>query len=59
MAIIRDYMNGPCRIIVHDDSICAPDEVQEIIDRVSKIVLSEELRRNAMNKQSVEGCYPS
>lgn len=54
MAVIRDYMNGPCRIIVHDDSICTPEEVQEIVDRVSRIVLSEELRRNAINKRSAE-----
>lgn len=59
MAVIRDYMNGPCRIIVHDDSICAPEEVQGIVDRVSAIVLSEELRRNTSKEKTVEGCKPS
>ena len=54
MAVIKDYMNGPCRIIVHDDYICAPEEVQGIIDRVSTIVLSEELRRNTL-KRKTEG----
>lgn len=56
MAVVRDYMNGPCRIIIHDDCICAPEEVQGIVDRVSRIVLSEELRRNMMKKrQAAEG----
>lgn len=46
MAIIKDYMNGPCHIIVYDDCIKPPDEVARIIDRVSRIVISEELRRH-------------
>ncbi len=59
MAVIRDYMNGPCRITVYDDSICAPEEVPGIVDRVSAIVLSEELRRSISKKKTVEGCKPS
>ena len=55
MAVIRDYMNGPCRIVVHDDFICAPEDVQEIVDRVSRIVLGEELRRNALAKKRADG----
>lgn len=51
MAIIKDYMDGSCRIIVHDDYIRPKEEVQEIIDRVSRIVLGEELRRNTLKKQ--------
>lgn len=46
MAVIRDYMNGPCRIIVHDDSIRPPEEVEKIIDRVSEIVINEEMRKH-------------
>jgi len=49
MAVVQDYMNGACRIIVHDD--CYKDksqeEVKEIIDRVSLLVLGEELHRQA------------
>ena len=52
MAVIRDYMDGLCRIVVHDDYICAPEEVQGIVDRVSRIVLSEELRRNALKRKN-------
>jgi len=46
MAVIRDYMNGACRIIVHDDSIRPPEEVKKIINRVSEIVINEEMRRH-------------
>lgn len=52
MAVIRDYMSGPCRIIVHDDYIRPPEEIPDIIKRVSQIVLNEELRRNVLKKQS-------
>lgn len=58
MAIIQDYMDGPCHIIVYDDCIKPPEEVARIIDRVSQIVISEELRhhmeqlKNAENKES-------
>ena len=41
MAVIRDYMNGACRIIVRDDCIRPPEEVKKIIDRVSNIVINE------------------
>lgn len=50
MAVIRDYMNGPCHIIVHDDSIRPPEEVKQIIDRVSQIVYQEELRKHMQEK---------
>ncbi len=46
MAVIRDYMNGACRIIVHDDSIRPPEEVKQIIGRVSEIVINEEMRKH-------------
>lgn len=46
MAVVKEYTNGACRIIVHDDCIRPPDEVKEIIDRVSEIVLSEEMSRH-------------
>lgn len=51
MAVIRDYMNGPCHIIVRDDSIRPPEEVKKIIDRVSEIVINEEFRRYMEQKQ--------
>lgn len=51
MAVIKDYMDGPCRIVVHDDFICAPEEVQGIVDRVSRIALSEELRRSVLARK--------
>lgn len=46
MAIIKEYMSGNCKIVVHDDSIKGPEEVKAIINRVSRLVLNEELRRN-------------
>lgn len=46
MAIIADYINGSCHIIVHDDYIQPPDEVARIIDRVSQIIINEEMRRH-------------
>ena len=46
MSVIADYMNGPCHIIVHDDCIRPPEEVKEIIDRVSAIVIQEDMRRH-------------
>lgn len=54
MAIIQDYYNGPCHIIVHDDSIQPPDEVERIIERVSKLVLDEEFRRHLKANQNME-----
>ena len=46
MAVVQDYMNGPCHITVHDDKIRPPEEVKKIIDRVSMIVYSEEMRKH-------------
>ena len=46
MAVIQDYMNGLCHITVHDDKIRPPEEVKKIIDRVSMIIYSEELRKH-------------
>lgn len=55
MAIIQEYMNGPCKITVHDDCIVkTPEEVQEIVDRVSRIVLQEEFRRHLEAKRKAE-----
>lgn len=54
MAVIRDYMNGPCRIIVRDDSIRPPEEVKKIIDRVSEIVINEDFRRYMEQKQKAQ-----
>ena len=54
MAVIKDYYNGPCHIIVHDDCIRPPEEVKRIIDRVSEIVLAEELRRQMERKKNQE-----
>jgi len=51
MAVIKDYMNGACHIIVHDDCIRPPDEVKRIIDRVSAIVINEEMRRHMEQKE--------
>lgn len=52
MAVIRDYKNGNCRIIVHDDNIQPPDEVERIIERVSRIIIQEEIRKNLENKKA-------
>lgn len=46
MAVIKDYYQGQCHIIVHDDYIQPPEEVQKIIDRVSELVYAAELKRH-------------
>lgn len=48
VAVVRDYYTPEgCHIIVHDDCYKdkTPEETQEIVDRVSKIVLQEEFRK--------------
>ncbi len=51
MAVIRDYYNGDCHIIVHDDFIRPPDEVKQIIDRVSELVINAEMARQRKARQ--------
>ena len=46
MAVIQDYMNGACHITVYDDRIRPPEKVKKIIDNVSMLVYSEELRKH-------------
>lgn len=46
MAVIQDYMNGACHITVYDDKIRPPEEVKKIIDNVSRIIYTEELRKH-------------
>lgn len=50
MAVIKDYMDGECRIIVHDDSIRPPEEVKEIVKRVSQLIINEEVRKSMASK---------
>ncbi len=50
MAVIRDYHQGACHIIVHDDCIRPPEEVKKIIARVSEIVINEEFRKYMARK---------
>lgn len=46
MAVIADYTTETgCRIIVHDDCIRPPEEVEQIIKNVSRIVLEEERKK--------------
>ncbi len=54
MAVIKDYMHGACRIIVHDDYIKPPEEVKEIISRVSQIIIDEEFRKAMEKKKETE-----
>lgn len=51
MGIIEQYMNGPCKITVYDDSIRPPEEVEEIIAHVSEIVYNEQFRQYMENKK--------
>lgn len=52
MAVIQDYYNGNCHIVVHDDYIIRdPVEVQKIIDRVSRVVINEEFRRYVQSQE--------
>ncbi|MCM1112178.1 MAG: hypothetical protein NC399_02870 [Muribaculum sp.] len=58
MAIVRDYQDGGhCRIIVHDDYFRdrSKEEVDAIIDRVSAIVIAEELRRSRERREREAG----
>lgn len=52
MAVIKDYMQGSCHIIVHDDYIQSPEEVKKIISRVSNLVINEEFRRVMAAKEA-------
>lgn len=46
MAVIEDYVTETgCRIIVHDDCIRPPEEVEQIIKNVSRIVLEQEKKK--------------
>lgn len=54
MAVVKEYTNGNCRISVSDDSFVAPEEIQGVIDRTSKIVLQEELRLSMQNGKKDE-----
>lgn len=52
MAIIQENTSGSCRIIVHDDYIVQnQEEIQKIVDNVSRIVINEEKRRAATSKE--------
>jgi len=50
MAIIEEYTRNGCTVRVHDDCIRPPEEVKQIIKRVSQIVYSEEMRRHMEEK---------
>lgn len=50
MAVVKEYKNGNCSIRIHDDNICPPKEAEEIIHRVSAMILQEEARKNAEDK---------
>lgn len=52
MAVIKDYMQGECHIIVHDDYIRPPQEVERIIDRVSELVIAADMRRHMESKRN-------
>jgi len=54
MAVIKDYMDGECRIIVHDDYIQPPEKVREIVKNVSRIVINEEFRKSMEDKNGTE-----
>lgn len=59
MAVIKEYKQGECKIIVHDDYICAPEDVGKIIDNVSRIIWndlrSREIRKSREeNKKEIE-----
>lgn len=52
MAVIQDTTSGSCRIVVHDDYIVkSQEEIQKIVDNVSRIVISEEKRRASTDKE--------
>lgn len=52
MALIEERMQGECKIKVSNDSFVHQDKVQEIINRVSKIVLREEFRLSMIKVQN-------
>lgn len=52
MAIVKVYQNGNCSIRIHDDDICPPKEVEEIIQRVSAMIFQEEARKNEYGRES-------
>ncbi len=52
MAVIKEYKQGECKIIVHDDYICAPEEVGKIIDNVSRIIWNDLRSREIRKKRN-------
>lgn len=51
MAVIKEYKQGECKIIVHDDYICAPEEVEKIINNVSRIIWNDLRCREVKKRQ--------
>lgn len=51
MGMIAQYMNGPCRITVYDDSIRPPEEVTKIKNHISEIIYNEQFRQYVEEKQ--------
>lgn len=52
MAVIQENISGACRIVVHDDYIVkSQEEIQKIVDNVSRIVINEEKRRATTSKE--------
>ncbi len=46
MAVIRDYMNGPCHIKVNDALMCHRlEEKEAILNRASVIAVDEAIRQ--------------
>lgn len=59
MAVIKDYYNGLCRIIVYNEEVRTAQETEEIIERISKFVLQETLytyleQSNIQNIQEIQ-----
>jgi hypothetical protein len=53
MAVVKDYYSPEgCHITVHDDCYKSPEEQEEIIKRVSELVLREEYRRFVESQQT-------
>lgn len=55
MALIKEITHGQCKIYVHDDYIVkTQEEIQQIVDNVSRIVINEERRKAVAAQEAKE-----
>lgn len=55
MAVVKDYMDGNCRIVIHDDCcITDPDEVKKILDSIAEIYVRSRMKARLEEQMKTE-----